>query len=130
MRYALNTVPINGNQILYGYGTAALALTASGFSSRQKYGVSTAALTVLTASGQMKKAKSGSGTASLSLTAAGTMKQAVPAYGQAAAMTLTARYGIPRPKYIPPGVTNGHPSRELRIPADGRIIDISPEGEF
>lgn len=130
MRYPLNTVPLNGGQVLYGSGVASISLTASGFSNKQKYGISTAAISRVTASGTLKKAKRGqSGKAPLVLTASGALKQAVGAIGTAP-ITVTANYGIPSPKNIanPSGAT--HPSRELRVPADGRIVDISPEGEF
>lgn len=131
MYSVLNTVAINGSRVLYGYGAAAaMSLEASGFNNRQKFGVSTAAVTELFAVGTMKKAVGGIGAAALiDLQATGTMKRAAAGRGVAALTDLSAYYGIPKPKYIPQGVTTGHPSREIRVPADGRIVDISPEGE-
>lgn len=128
----LNTVTINQSRIRYGYGVAAaIKLDASGFSSRQKFGVSTAAVTELFAVGTMRRALSGSGDAALiDVDAAGTMKRAAAGRGLAALTQLNARYGIPDPIYIPPGVTVGHTNREVRVPPDGRVVDISSEGEF
>lgn len=131
MRYAINVVAINGSQRLYGSGVAFIQLGASGFSSRQKYGISTAAVTELFAVGAMKKARPGTGAAAmLDLDANGNLAQGTPGRGDDAPLSLFASYGIPRPRYIPPGVTVTMSNREVRIPADGRIVDISTEGEF
>lgn len=130
MRYPLNTVPLNGYQRLYGSGKAAIALTASGFTAKQKTGVSTAALSEVLAAGAMKQAKKAASIANIRMFVSGGLKQAKPAYSTAAIIDLTVHYGIPDPKNIPAEFNPTHSSRVVKVQKQWREIDIYAESEF
>lgn len=117
MRYALNTVPLNGWATLYGAGTADIVVGATGYSSRQKTGTGVAALTDIDASGALKKAVGSSGTAAIALDAAGALKQAVTGTSLPADLALGARHGTPSPKLVPATFSSAHPSRIIVVPA-------------
>ena len=118
MRYALNTVPLNGNQTLYGSGVADIEVIARGYTAHQKTGVSAAAITDITATGTLKKAKYGSGIAQISVDADGAIKKGRPAYGNAVTVELSGRFGIPDPKIPPSQFYLAHRSRIIYVPIE------------
>lgn len=127
MRYALNTVPINGNQTLYGYGVADITVTASGFTNKQKTGVSTAALSEVLAVGAGVLAKTALSNAEVVLDADGEMTKAVPAYSSAVLIDISARHGIPNPVNIPSEFNPTHGSRVFKVQREDREIQVYAE---
>jgi len=115
MRYALNTAPINGYQTLYGSGVASIVISVTGYSAKQKTGVSAAAITDIEAIGALKKAKHGSGIARISVDADGKIKKGRPGYGKAVTVSLSGRFGIPDPKLPPSQFYLAHRSRIIYV---------------
>lgn len=130
MFYPINSTPINGNQTLHGFGSAAMTLNASGFTAKQKTGVSTAALSEVLAVGAMKQARVGAGSGLIEVLAIGTIQKASPGPQSTADISVTANYGIPNPCIIPTEFAPTHRSRVIVVKKDGRVVDVYAESPF
>lgn len=126
MRYALNTVAVNGSARLYGRSsTAAIVFGAAGFSTKQKRGTSQPALIALTApAAALKQAKVGRGAAPVVYGAAGAIKRAVMGRASAARIALTAKHGIPDPMPLRTSVAAPNAERMLIVGADQRVVTV------
>lgn len=125
MRYALNTVAINGWATKYGYGTATMALHLSGIDSSQKSGSGIATMSVF-ASGSGTRAKTGSATATMRIEGFGGGKIARTGRGEAV-LQLRGWHGIPIPCPTPDVFWPTHPSRVVNVGPDVYVAPVEQD---
>jgi hypothetical protein len=125
MRYALNTVPVNGGATLYGTSTAILIqIGANGYSAKQKHAQSAAALIDLGAAGVSLLAKTAISKAPIVVGATGNGKVARKGETGAANIVIDGRHGIPDPMPRPRPIAAGHPSRVVMVMPDQRVVIV------
>lgn len=136
MRYALNTVPINGNETIHMMGTAAMALDASGLTNKQRPFTASIASMVFGASATMVHGKALAGSAAIVLGASAYLKHTTPLRSDPAAMVMGLGWSIPHPKTIPAQFNPSHISRigrirdewrDAEVPTNDRHRDVPPE---
>lgn len=127
MRYALNTVPINGNETIYMVGLASMMLNASGLTNKQRPFAASTVVMVINAGAALVHGTALIGDAPIVLDAGATIKHTLPMLSDPAAMVLGAKFGIPRPKTIPAQFNDSHLSRIGRIRRERREAEVAIE---
>lgn len=124
MRYALNTVPINGNETIYMVGAAAMRMDASGLTNQQRPFAPQTASIVLGALDAMKHAKALAGVAPLALDAVSGVRGALVMASDPATMALGLSWGITYPKPPPAAYSLSHHSRTGRVHGERRYAEV------
>lgn len=114
MRYALNTVPVNGWLTYYGEGTADVEVDAEGSPTGMQVGGGTADVTIDVA-GQDVAGIGGAGVADVRIDVVGKEQFGVGGSSAPLDVAIDLRLAIPRPGAVPAEYRPAHASRVIRI---------------